>query len=178
MFRNNVHTNSQRWQGHQWETAGAFAATEKTLCEQKLHAHCRIRTHNATVSNILLWGWESWALTEELRRQLEVCHNRFLRRMAKINTHDAKENHITNESVREALNCRTLHQSMELKRSKWLQKLALFGYDRNPRKILKAWLPDVPRPVGGPQQSTKKSHRNTFWWKALESLTHSMIGWK
>ena len=140
----------------------AFAAMEKTLCDQKINPSIRVKIYEATVVNILLWGCESWALTEKLREKLEVYHNRFLRRMAKINTHDAKENHITNESVREALNCRTLHQSMELKRSKWLQKLALSGYDRNPRKILKAWLPDVPRPVGGPQQSTKKSHRNTF----------------
>ena len=92
---------------------------EKTLCNKKLNPCYKIRIYEATVLNILLWGCESWALTTELRRQLEVCHSRFLRRMANINIYEVMEEHITNESVREKLgNCRTLHQTMELKRSK------------------------------------------------------------
>ena len=62
----------------------AFATMEKTLRNKKLNPCYKIRIYEATVLNILLWGCESWALTTELRRQLEVCHNRFLRRMANI----------------------------------------------------------------------------------------------
>ena len=136
----------------------AFATMEKTLRNKKLNPCYKIRIYEATVLNILLWGCESWALTTELRRQLEVCHNRFLRRMANINIYDVMEQHIKNDTIREKLrNCRTLHQTMELKRSKWLQKLANHDYSRNPRKLLKAWLYNVKRPVGRTQQTIKKS---------------------
>ena len=46
---------------------------------------------------------------------------------------------------------------MELKRSKWLKKLANYDYSRNPRKLLKAWYYNMPRPVGRTQQTIKKS---------------------
>ena len=122
------------------QATGAFAAMEKTLCNQQLQVCYRIRIYEATVLNILLWGCESWALTTELRRNLEVCHHRFLRRMAKINIYDVMEHHISNDEIREKLgHCKTIHQAMELKRAKWLQKLATWDYNRNPRKLLKAW---------------------------------------
>ena len=51
---------------------------------------------------------------------------------------------------------------MELKRSKWLKKLANYDYSRNPRKLLKAWHYNMPRPVGRTQQTIKKSLSNTL----------------
>ena len=73
------------------------------------------------------------------------------------------EQHIKNDTIREKLgNCRTLHQTMELKRSKWLEKLANYDYSRNPRKLLKAWHYNMPRPVGRTQQTIKKSLSHTL----------------
>ena len=113
--------------------------------------------------NILLWVYKSWALTIKLGKKLEVCHNRFLRRMVKITIYDVMENRIRNETVREELgNCRTLHQIMELKRSKWLRKLATSGYGRNPRSLIKAWRYKKPRPRGNPQHTIKKSLSDTL----------------
>ena len=145
------------------QATGAFAAMEKTLCNQQLQVCYRIRIYEATVLNILLWGCESWALTVELRRNLEVCHHRFLRRMAKINIYDVMEHHISNDEIREKLgHCKTIHQAMELKRAKWLQKLATWDYNRNPRKLLKAWYYKKRRPIGRPQQTIKKSLSDTL----------------
>ena len=72
----------------------AFATMEKTLRDKKLNPCYKIKIYKATVLNILLWGCESWALTTELRRQLEVCHNRFLRRMANINIYEVMKKHM------------------------------------------------------------------------------------
>jgi hypothetical protein len=44
------------------------------------------------------------ALIEELRRKLEVCHHRFLRKMVGITIYNVKDIHISNEQVREELN--------------------------------------------------------------------------
>ena len=101
---------------------GAFATMKQVLCNKDLPAKLRIRLYDATVTNILLWGCESWALTEELRRKLEVCHHRFLRKMIGITIYDVKDHHISNKQVREELNnCYTFHQSLELRRARWLE---------------------------------------------------------
>ena len=70
---------------------GAFATMKQVLCNKDMPAKLRVRLYDATVINILLWGCESWALTEELRRKLEVCHHRFLRKIVGIIIYDVKK---------------------------------------------------------------------------------------
>jgi hypothetical protein len=36
-----------------------------------------LRTYNAIIVNLLLWGCESWALKEEDQRRIEVFHHRW-----------------------------------------------------------------------------------------------------
>ena len=97
---------------------------KRVLCNKDILAKLRIRLYDATVINILLRGCKSWALTEELRRKLEVYHHRFLRKMVNITIYDVKDEHISNKQVREELNnCYTFHQSLELRRAKLLKKL-------------------------------------------------------
>ena len=137
---------------------GAFATMKRVLCNKDIPATLRIRLYNATVTNILLWGCESWALTEELRRKLEVCHHRFLRKMIGITIYDVKDNHISNEQVREELNnCYTFHQSLEMRRARWLEKLALMGCNRGPKNALRSWIYNKPRKQGGQQQHIRTS---------------------
>jgi len=107
--------------------------------------------------NILLWGCESWALTEELRRKLEVCHHRFLRKMIGITIYDVKDNHISNEQVREELTCYKIHQSLELRRARWLEKLAHMNDKRGPKNALRSWIYNESRKQGGQQQHIRTS---------------------
>ena len=56
---------------------------------------------------------------------LEVCHNRLLRKIVVVIIYRVKDDHISNEQVGQELeNCYTLHQSLELRRARWLEKLA------------------------------------------------------
>ena len=83
---------------------------------------------------------------------------RELRKMAGITIFDVKEQHITNKQVRERLgNCRSLHQLVEITRTKWLQKLASMKHNRKPKKILKCWIYKTPRPVGRRQECIETS---------------------
>ena len=61
------------------QACGAFAQAKKVLCNRKLQAITIIWFYEATVVNLLLWRCESWALTKEQKRKLEVCHHRSLR---------------------------------------------------------------------------------------------------
>ena len=66
------------------KASGAFYKMSKVLKDPNLSHKMRIRTYEATVLNILLFGCESWALKKEDRRKLEVCHHKFLRSMLGI----------------------------------------------------------------------------------------------
>ena len=41
--------------------------------------------------NLLLWGYQSWALTKVLTKKLEVLHIKFLRHILKIKGDDVRE---------------------------------------------------------------------------------------
>ena len=137
---------------------GTFVATMKrVLCNKDIPVKLRVQLYNATVINILLWGCESWALTEELQRKLEVCHHRFLRKMVGITIYDVKDNHISNEQVREELTCYKIHQSLELRKARWLEKLAHMNDNQGPKNALCSWIYKEPRKQGGQQQHIRTS---------------------
>ena len=53
--------------------------------------------------------------------------------MVGITIYDAKDNYISNEQVREELTCYKIHQSLELRRARWLEKLAQMNDNRGPK---------------------------------------------
>lgn len=106
------------------KATGAFAVMAKLLKDPELDHKLRVRAYEATVLNILLFGCESWALKVSDRRKLETCHHRSLRSMLGISIHDVKDNRIRNSDVREELGCYSLSQNMEIRRARWLEKLA------------------------------------------------------
>eukprot|EP00980_Cylindrotheca_fusiformis_P019059 scaffold6433_cov125-Cylindrotheca_fusiformis.AAC.1 len=61
--------------------------------------------------------------------------------MANITMFDVKEKRIHNEKIREMMgNCYTIHQTMEIRRLRWLEKLSAMPVTRNPRKIFISWI--------------------------------------
>mmetsp|Transcript_4274 Transcript_4274/g.4550 ORF Transcript_4274/g.4550 Transcript_4274/m.4550 type:complete len:89 (-) Transcript_4274:283-549(-) len=85
---------------------------KRVLYNKDIPAKLQIQPYDATVINILLWGYKELG-TEELRRK----YHRFLRKMVGITIYDVEDHHISNEQVQEELsNYYTFHQSLELKR--------------------------------------------------------------
>ena len=143
------------------KATGAYAFMAKLLKNDRISKQLRIRAYEATVLNILLFGCESWALKVEDKRKLEARHHRFLRSMLNLTMHNVKEQRIRNSSIRQQLQCYSLHQTMELRRSRWLEKLAKMPDTRNPRKIFVAWTPN-PRPTGRPFQTIRDAYAHTL----------------
>ena len=87
----------------------------------------RKRIYIAIITNILLWGCESWALTSEERRKMEVFHTRCCRRMLNITIYDVMANHeLTNKYILHELNMLKLESYMELRRARWLEKFRIW----------------------------------------------------
>ena len=106
----------------------------------------RKRIYIAIITNILLWGCESWALTSEERRKMEVFHTRCCRRMLNITIYDVMANHeLTNKYILHELNMLKLESYMELRRARWLEKISHMEAMKMPRKLLGAWINQARR---------------------------------
>ena len=96
--------------------------------------------------------------------------DRSLRKMAGITIFDVKEQRITNKQVRKRLgNCHSLHQFIEISRSKWLQKLAKMNHNRKPKKVLKYWIFKKPRLVLGRRQECIETSKSK-----IKMITNSL----
>ena len=143
------------------KAAGLFGSMKEVLRNRSLNKKLRVRLYEATVVNIMIYGCESWALKAEDRRRLEVAHHRFIRSMLHITIYDVKDNRISNAEIRRRMGIYTLEQMLELRRARWIEKLAKMEPTRNPRKILHAWIP-LPRPIGRPNQTIRISLADTL----------------
>ena len=157
------------------KSSAAFAAMRKVLRCKDIPAALRLRTYEATVLNILLFGCESWALTQDDINRLESTHHRFLRSMCHISIQQVQQDRITNKQVRQRLGCHTLQQRMELRRAWWLEKIVHMTEKRNPRKTLVTWTP-YHRPVGRPQQTVRRSYA-MFLQKTLQFPATTFKEW-
>ena len=77
--------------------------------------------------------------------------------MVSITIYDVKDNHISNKQFREELTCYKIHQSLELRRTKWLEKLALVNDNKGPKNLLHSWIYNKLRKQGGQQQHIRSS---------------------
>ena len=81
--------------------------------------------------------------------------------MLNLSMLDVKELRISNKMVREELNSYSIMQIMELRRAKWLQKLAKMPKSRNPRKLFVSWI-RTRRPTGRPRQTIRHGYAETI----------------
>jgi hypothetical protein len=82
--------------------------------------------------------------------------------MLNINIYEVQENKITNQQIREKMdNILNINQMMELRRTRWLEKLATANSTRNPRKLLVEWM-TTPRPSGRPQQIIRHGYARSI----------------
>ena len=83
--------------------------------------------------------------------------------MVGVTIYEVKDHHILKEQFREELgNCYTFHQTLELRRARWLEKLALMSCKQGPRNALLSWIYNEPRKQGGQQQHITTSLSNTL----------------
>ena len=123
----------------------------------ELDLGAKIHLYLAIPLNLLLWWCESWALTKALRRKIESCHHRHMRRILGLSWKDVRDQHITNAQVRHhfssaLLACDTISQ----------QRLAFVGQVARqdafcvPKKFLSAFIRRT-RPVGRSNTTARHS---------------------
>ena len=124
-------------------------------CPQ-VNLHSKRLIYLAIPINLVLWGVESWALTERCYKKLQVFHTRSIRSILQINMTQVEEERITNHQILKRIDIPSMENIIAKRQLKWLGKIARMEESRLPIKMLSCWLP-TPRPAHKPHTTNRNS---------------------
>ena len=111
-----------------------------SISRNKKYAHRqghRHQTRNARIwhhsSKHFIMGEWIMGTHNQSTKNAQGCTSPFSKKNSKDNHYDVKDQKIKNSKIRKTLGSYTLHQSMELRRFRWLEKLAKMGKKRLPK---------------------------------------------
>ena len=95
-----------------------------------------------TITNLLLWGCESWDTKESQINKLRVAYDKWMRRMINVTLKNLKDTHTKMSEIRKLFdNIESLDQIYLKRRLAWFEKNSMMKQDdqgtRLPRKFLK-----------------------------------------
>ena len=96
--------------------------------------------YKSLILPILLYGAESWCLSEYLLRQLCNFHHSCLRVMCRINRSHVYLHRISTESLLTRLNIKSIESYVFNRQLCWLGHVSRMSFDRLPRKMLSCWV--------------------------------------
>ena len=129
------------------------------------------KVYESLVLSILLYGSESWCLTEELYRWLRSFHNRCVRAMCGVTMVDVFENHISNENLFNRLDTKCIDSYIVKRQLRWAGHVARMDLNRLPRKMISSWV-SAKRPRGSPEMTYGRS-----FYKALKKANITKENW-
>ena len=106
--------------------------------------------YTALILSILLYGSESWCLTEKLFRLLRLFHHRCIRAMCRVTRRHTHEHHISTAELLRRLGLASIDSYVTKRQLRWAGHVARMDNSRLPRKLLSSWVRHK-RPRGAPQ---------------------------
>lgn len=106
--------------------------------------------------NLLLWGCESWGVTNIISNRLEVFHTKALRIIAGISMRQVKEKKISNKMLLTSFKLPPMKKFLRKRQKNWIERIANMSATRLPRKIVTAWCP-TKRKRGKPLKTPRSS---------------------
>ena len=110
----------------------------------------------ALIITILLYGSESWSLTEKLLHKLRLFHRRCIRAMCRVNRLHTRQHHIRTTDLLARVGLAPLDTYIVRRQLRWAGHVARMGYARLPRKMMSSWVCHK-RPRGCPQYTHGRS---------------------
>jgi hypothetical protein len=141
---------------------GAFARLSRVFGNRRLKMERKTQILKTFVLLALLYGCETWMVTEKIYKKLEVTYNDFLRSLLGYNRYQAHYVlKLTLEDIRAICGMPSLKNTIHLHRARWLQKVAKMTTDRMPKRLLNAWV-QKPRAPHRPQMTIRDTWRKTL----------------
>ena len=133
------------------KAGGAFGSLRKSVFSNaSICFEAKKLVYEGLILLILLYGSESWCLTERLYRKLRVFHARCARAMCRVNRWHTHRHRITTEELLERLNVKPIDSYVTVRQLQWAGHVIRMPYERLPRKMLTSWV-SHKRPRGCPE---------------------------
>ena len=130
---------------------GAFGSLRDSVFNSKfIRPYAKKIVYLTLVVNLLLYGSESWCLTEKLLHRLNCFHNRCIRSMCRVTKRQTWLHKIDSDTLRRRLKLEKMEYYISLRKLRWAGHLARMPMTRLPRQFLTSWV-NHPRPHGRPQ---------------------------
>jgi hypothetical protein len=125
-----------------------FHGLRKSVWRQRGFSHdTKMRIYKTYVLPVMLYGHESWALTDTEEEMLEVAQRRMLRSIMRIRLID----HVTNEEIMSRADVMYMRDHLRRGRLRWFGDVIQMEDDRWPKRVLCGCLADcMTRPQGRP----------------------------
>ena len=155
------------------KTAGnAFGALRKSIfASTEISLEAKKFVYEGLVLPILLYGAETWCLTEKLFQQLRLFHARCLRSMCRVNRLHSRIHHISTVNLLTRMKLLSMDAYVSRQQLTWAGHVWRMGWERWPRKMLTSWVRS-PRPRGCPQFTYGRGLQ-----KALKKVDLDMNNW-
>ena len=149
-----------------------FGSLKKCLfINRKISLHVKGKVYQSLILPILLYGCESWCLTEALLRLLRLFHNRCARSMCGVTMLDVFQQRIHTEDLLNRLGLSVIDKYISTRQLRWAGHVARMGMERLPRKLLSSWVSNK-RPIGAPEMTYGRS-----LFKTLKSANIDTKSW-
>jgi hypothetical protein len=127
---------------------GCFHRFKRHVWRQKaFKLGSKLKIYRMTVLPTLLYGGESWALTDEEEEELEKTQMSMLRSIMRISLKD----HRTNVEIRDRAGVSAIRDILRTARLRWFKKVMEMGDERWPKQVLCGFiLGNNSRPRGRP----------------------------
>ena len=133
--------------------------------EAKSFVYCRL------ILTVLLFGSETWCLTESLWQELSCFHLRCIRAMCRMTRKHTRAHRISNTDLLERLNLKPIRSYVIKRQLRWAGHVARMSYDRLPRRMISSWV-RAKRPTGAPRMTYGRALR-----KSLKSVDVDTVSW-
>ena len=136
---------------------GAFGALRKSVfASTYISFRTKKIVYAALIISILLYGSESWSLTEKLLHKLRLFHHRCIRAMCRVTRRHTRQHHIRTAELLTRVGLASLDTYIARRQLRWAGHVARMSTARLPRKMLSSWVCQK-RPQGCPQYTYGRS---------------------
>jgi hypothetical protein len=147
----------------------AFFVNQKIFQSKLIAKKTKIKLYKALIRPVVVYGSESWVLTENIKQKLLVFERKILRRIfGPTQKADGEWRLQTNEELENAIRYENIVRHMKSKRLSWLGHVERMSNERVP-KIIYKWKPYATRPKGRPRLRWEDDVRNDLGSMGVEN---------
>ena len=143
------------------KAARAYGAMRKVLCNRSINAKVRGQIYLVTVMANLLFGCETWPMTEAQMHRLRLYHRKCIRWMTHFTLYKQWRLHTSTKKLERKLGLGDVEHYYSQRILRWMGNLSRMPPDRLPKQMMTAYVAH-PRRVGRPQQNLGHSYEKVL----------------